>query len=249
MLLVPIPPEEQEQLIAIWAKAVDTQMHFNEMSVKSRQLGLTFVAAALGIGIVLLSRGDAFAFPIPIMGIDFQLHIAVVLLLGAWLALIAVRRLDLSVYHKMLRGAVTFGEDFEEQYMKKIFDLDKGMTQAISHYSRFEDANKKRSETGKYIYTGNRAVTAEDKIRSFYKSTILFLWIGALALLLITNATPIQKALGVKAVEHKLSTANKIQNSSAPSKAPPPQQQNENAQVAPPSERALMPSKQGQEGK
>ena len=125
---MPISTEQQDKYIAIWAKAVDTQMHFNEMSVKSRQLGLTFVAAALGIGIVLLSRGDSFAFPITIKGIDFQLHISVVLLLGAWLALVAVRGLDLNVYHKMLRGAVTFGEDFEERYMKQIFELDKGMT-------------------------------------------------------------------------------------------------------------------------
>jgi L-ribulose-5-phosphate 3-epimerase UlaE len=39
----------EENLIRIWEKAVDTQMHFNEMSVKSRQLGFTFIAAALGI--------------------------------------------------------------------------------------------------------------------------------------------------------------------------------------------------------
>lgn len=205
---MPIAPQQQEQYIAIWAKAVDTQMHFNEMSVKSRQLGLTFVAAALGVGIVLLSRGDAFAFPVPIMGIDFQLHIAVVLLLGAWLALVAVRGLDLNVYHKMLRGAVTFGEDFEEQYMKQIFDLDKGMTQAISHYSRFEDANKRRSETGKYVYTGARGITAEDKIRSFYRTTIRFLLVGAFALLIITNASAIQKAIGARPADGKLPLAS-----------------------------------------
>jgi hypothetical protein len=135
-------PEQQETYISIWAKAVDTQMHFNEMSVKSRQLGLTFVAAALGVGIVLLSRGDDFSLPVNVILFTFQIHIAVILLLGAWLALLAVRGLDLNVYHKMLRGAVTFGEDFEEHYMKKIFDLNKGMTQAISHYSRFQDARK-----------------------------------------------------------------------------------------------------------
>jgi hypothetical protein len=146
------------------------------------------------VGIVLLSRGDAFTFPIPIRGIEFQLHIAVVLLLGAWLALKAVRGLDLNVYHKMLRGAVTFGEDFEEHYMKRIFDLDKGMTQAISHYSRFDDANKIKSATGKYTYTGTRGVTAEDKIRLFYRNTIRFLWIGAVALLIITNASAVNKA-------------------------------------------------------
>ena len=50
-----VPPADQQEIyVAIWSKAVDTQMHFNEMSVKSRQFGLTFVAAALGLGIALL---------------------------------------------------------------------------------------------------------------------------------------------------------------------------------------------------
>jgi hypothetical protein len=53
---MPIPTDQQEVYVAIWAKAVDTQMHFNEMSVKSRQFGLGFVAAALGLGIVLLNQ-------------------------------------------------------------------------------------------------------------------------------------------------------------------------------------------------
>lgn len=114
-----------DQYIAIWSKAVDTQMHFNEMSVKSRQLGLTFVAAALGVGIVLLSQGTAFAMTFPICGLEVQVHVSVFLSIGAILALNAVKQLDLKVYHRMLRGAVAFGEDFEEQYMKTIFQLER----------------------------------------------------------------------------------------------------------------------------
>jgi hypothetical protein len=34
------PTDQQEIYVSIWAKVVDTQMHFNEMSVKSRQFGL-----------------------------------------------------------------------------------------------------------------------------------------------------------------------------------------------------------------
>ena len=61
-----MPPstEQQEIYVAIWAKAVDTQMHFNEMAVKSRQFGLAFVAAALGLGIVLFIRRDEFTVSI-----------------------------------------------------------------------------------------------------------------------------------------------------------------------------------------
>jgi hypothetical protein len=50
--------EQQEIYVSIWAKTVDTQMHFNDMCVKSRQFGLAFVAAALGLGILLLTRGQ-----------------------------------------------------------------------------------------------------------------------------------------------------------------------------------------------
>jgi len=182
-----LEPDQQERYISIWAKAVDTQMHFNEMSVKSRQLGLTFVAAALGVAVVLLSRGDDFALALDVKFFTLYLHVSVVLILGAWLALKAVRGLDLNVYHKMLRGAVTFGEDFEENYMKKIFELEKGMTQAISHFSRYQDARTEKSQTGKYVYTGSVRVSAEDKIKEFYRRTILFLWIAAIALFVITN--------------------------------------------------------------
>lgn len=94
-----LPTDQQERYISIWAKVVDTQMHFNEMSVKSRQLGLTFVAAALGIGVVLVTRGEDFAFSVPLDGYQFQLHITVLLLLGAWLAL-AEQKSSKSDIHK-----------------------------------------------------------------------------------------------------------------------------------------------------
>ncbi len=147
-----LTPEQQEIYVSIWAKTVDTQMHFNEMAVKSRQFGLGFVAAALGLGIVLLVRQQEYSIPIHLFG-GFNLHVTVLIVLASALALQAVRILDLNVYHKMLRGAVTFGEDFEENYMKQIFDLQKGMTQAISHFSRHEDA-KAVAQNGKYVYSG-----------------------------------------------------------------------------------------------
>jgi hypothetical protein len=164
-------------------------MHFNEMSVKSRQLGLTFVAAALGVGVVLLTRGDDYALLVHTSIFSFKVHVTVILILSAIFGLLAVRGLDLNVYHKMLRGAVTFGEDFEEHYMKKIFKLDKGMTQAISHFSRHADAGRIVKADGKYKYTGKSTVTAETKIRSFYRTTVGSLAVAAVVLFLITNAS------------------------------------------------------------
>lgn len=176
-----------DRYIAIWAKAVETQMHFNEMSVKSRQLGLTFVAAALGVAVVLLSRNEDFLLSIDIYIISIKLHIAVLLILGACLALQAVRQLDLNVYHKMLRGAVAFGEDFEENYLKGIFNLEKGMTQAISHFSRYEDASTVKCDSGKFKYVGSIKSTAFDKIQNFYRRTTYFLLLAAIIFFVITN--------------------------------------------------------------
>ena len=180
--------EEKERYIRIWSRVVETQMHFNEMQVKSRQLGLTFVTAALGVAVVLLSRGNDFAFTIPIGGLDFSLHVSALLVLGAVLALNAVKQLDLNVYHRMLRGAVAFGEDFEENYLKKIFDLERGMTQSISHFSRYNDASIAIGANGKYNYLGKDRVTAHDKILSFYKKTNFYLWISAIFLIIISNS-------------------------------------------------------------
>jgi hypothetical protein len=177
-------PKQQDVYVAIWSKAVETQMHFNEMSVRSRQFGLTFVAAALGLGISLLSRGEEFSIPIPLFG-GFNLHAAVLLLLSAAFALLAVRLLDVNVYHKMLRGAVTFGEDFEENYMKQIFDLEKGMTQAISHYSRHQNATVK-PHNGRYVYSGADKKDAQHKIRQFYNYSIGAIVLSAVLLFLVT---------------------------------------------------------------
>jgi|TARA_R110002049_G_scaffold294148_1_gene480124 hypothetical protein len=181
--------EKGQQIIEIWAKSVETQMHFNEMQVKSRQLGLTFVTAALGVGIVLLSEGDDFSFPFSIASYEFTLHVSVLLIAGAMLALQAVKTLDLKVYHRMLRGAVTFGEDFEQNCLIPMVGLRKGMTCSISHFSRYTDASAQEDETGKNLYCGNSKVSAHDKIRSFYRVTQGFLFSAALALLIFTNSS------------------------------------------------------------
>ncbi|WP_372571441.1 hypothetical protein [Ruegeria jejuensis] len=191
-----MPEQDDEKYLSIWEKAVDTQMHFNEMSVKSRQLGLTFVAGALGVAVVLLSQGQAFSLEVNLWLFSLQLHVAVLLVLGAYLALRAVKLLDLNVYHKMLRGAVSFGEDLEENYLKgELFHLEKGMTQAISHFSRYPDAKVDRGEDGRYQYSGGSLKNAESKISEFYSATGRFLLYAAGALFLITNLNFVQPTL------------------------------------------------------
>jgi hypothetical protein len=101
-------------------------------------------------------------------------------------ALYAVMLLDLNVYHKMLRGAVTFNEDFERNYMKEIFGLQKGMTEAISHFSRFEDAAVTLQPDGKYLYGGEKKKNALTKIRKFYRFSIGMLCVMGVCLFFAT---------------------------------------------------------------
>jgi hypothetical protein len=179
-------PEEKNHIIQIWEKTVDTQMHFSEMSVKSRQLGLTFVAAALGVAILMLGRGNDFSLVLDVHDYDIEIHFSFLLMLGALGAIFAVRKLDLDVYHRMLRGAVSFGEDFEKNYMSEIYDLEKGMTTAISHFSRNDDASV-QFVNGKYKYFGGNEKSAYHKIKAFYTIIIWFLAISAATLLFVTN--------------------------------------------------------------
>ena len=178
-----------ENVVSIWSKAVDTQMHFNEMSVKSRQLGLTFVAAALGLAVFLFSRSSneaTYVFKVQIAGFLLKLHIAEFIILAAAASVYAVKLLDLGVYHKMLRGAVVFGEDLEEVHLRKMLGLNKGMTQAISHFSRHSDASTTLSD-GKCVYCGRNEKTASRKIAFFYWVVILSLILCTFIMFLIGN--------------------------------------------------------------
>ncbi|MDA0998986.1 MAG: hypothetical protein O2807_00530 [bacterium] len=120
----------------VWEKAVDTQMHFNEMSVKSRQLGLSFVVAALALAFILLSRRQDFW----VSFWNVEIHISGILVLISAMGLFAVKRLDLGVYHQMLRGAVRFGGQLEKEVLReKLMKTPKGMTEFITLYSQNSD--------------------------------------------------------------------------------------------------------------
>lgn len=127
-----------------------------------------------------------------------------IIALAGIVALYGVRVLDLNVYHKMLRGAVKFGEDFEENYMKEIFVLQKGMTQAITFFSQFEDASTTRQQDRKYSYQGTAKKNALEKIKRFYNVLMLALFVLSLVLFLARNfghTTGADRVAGPPAIE------------------------------------------------
>ncbi|MGY3614851.1 hypothetical protein [Bradyrhizobium sp. USDA 10063] len=191
----------QKLLVEIWKQAVDTQKHFNDMCGKSRQLGLTFVAASLGAALYLFirtpggtSEGGAGSSVVPVYAYAFDvgghsivLHVSLAIILAAIAAVIAVKKLDLGVYHQMLRGAVTFGEDLEEKHIRPLVGLQKGMTQSISHFSRNSDARTSTGDDGSYVYLGDDRKNAGDKLAGFYNIILGFLAVFGAAIFVASN--------------------------------------------------------------
>ena len=148
----------------------------------------------MGLGIVLIARGEDVAIPIPYF-VGWHLNVSVIIALAGIVALWGVRVLDLNVYHKMLRGAVKFGEDFEENYMKQIFALEKGMTQAITHFSQYPNAEAILQRDGRYFYEKGKGEEKgrkkeRYKIKRFYNILMLSLLVLAAALFLARNFSP-----------------------------------------------------------
>lgn len=164
-----------ESAIKIWERAVATQMHFNDMSARARQLGLTFVVATLGLVVVILGKEEPLVVKAAIGDYLYSTNVAGVLILISALGVLAVWRLDVGVYHHMLRGAVYFGEDIEKSYLSgDEIGYPEGMTALISRFSRFKDAE--RLQSGEY--TGTKKRTASSKISWFYGiifTTLIFL--------------------------------------------------------------------------
>jgi len=166
----------------IWEKAIDTQMHFNEMSVRTRQLGLSFVVAALGVVVVLLTNQEA---RLELRGVSS--HVAGPILVLVAVGLYAVRTLDLGVYHRMLRGAVAFNESFESKHFKnRIMQVPSGLTETVSLYSRYPDA-KNTGDKGK-------KQTAEQRVSSFYWTSIAVLVIFGILLTLALGKIATKRA-------------------------------------------------------
>lgn len=200
----------EKLLVDIWKQTVDTQKHFNDMCVKSRQLGLTFVAAALGAALYLFIRSPTgltdtdsaasnaatktvSAYSLTIWTYPIVIHVSIAIVLAAIAAVAAVRRLDLGIYHSMLRGAVAFGEDLENKHIRPLVGLRNGLTQSISHFSRHTDASVKVGSDTRYEYFGGNQKSAGDKLAEFYSFVSGFLW---LAIVVIFVASNFMKAIG-----------------------------------------------------
>src|ERR1700730_4324712 len=100
---MPIPDGQQngsqsqksrdDQLLLVWERAIQTQMHFAELSIKTRQVGMTVVGATLGLAIVLTRSASGFVLTFG----SCELPISSVLCWTAAIVLYAIYLLDVGV--------------------------------------------------------------------------------------------------------------------------------------------------------
>ncbi|WP_417451209.1 hypothetical protein [Kordiimonas sp.] len=172
---------DSSKKLEIWKQAIATQMHFAELSIKMRQIGLAMAGATLALAVVLYREGGAYLIEI----CSLKIPVSAILCISAAGILYAAKIIDVDVYHNMLRGAVKFNEKFEQEHRASLH-MSTGLTQTISAYSRYE-APVFNAQTGNWE-DAKVGKLAASKIDKFYWFCIAFLVIAALGLMLVSNA-------------------------------------------------------------
>lgn len=139
-------------------------MHFNELSIKTRQLSVTIIGAVLAFSITMGEKlGSA---SIHLCGWSIKLPAISFLFLMTAALVYFLRMLDIDVYHRLLRGAVKFNEDLESRHLNKVSQTPLGLTQHITAEGRQSGV--------KINFLGNR-------VAALYNGTIVVLLISAVA--------------------------------------------------------------------
>src|SRR6266568_6472968 len=121
----------QELIVNVWNKIVDTQMHFNEMVMRVRNLAITLVLAVFGAAAYSIQS------PLFVQLGGREVHISLFIISFGLVGWVALGILDVGHFHMLLRGAVKKGMDLEKQYSEDpLLGHLLGMTTVISGESR-----------------------------------------------------------------------------------------------------------------
>jgi hypothetical protein len=146
--------ERVKAYIEMWKQAVDVQKHFNDIEMRIRGLALTALTFALGGATLAVKDARTTVF----FGLKVQLG-AVVLVAGliVWLGFYFM---DQVWYHRLLIGAVVYGERLEE--ILRVDLPEAGLTKSISTHSVYPLRLKLGKRQWKYD------LRSKQKIRIFY---------------------------------------------------------------------------------
>lgn len=141
----------------------------------------------LGVGLVL--KADIS----PVVLFSMKLPILSIVCVAAGCMMYLTKTLDVDVYHRMLRGAVAFNEDLERHRLLKYIQLENGLSETITIYSRFKDAHRVTIE-GKTHHVGVKEDSLRNRMTRFYYVATFGLFIVAIAVVVGQSAAPIDSS-------------------------------------------------------
>ena len=185
--------------VEMWKESISSTKHFTEMSVKMRQLGLTFVVAAFALAITLLSQYPSARIPIPIGDWEYDLHMSGPIIIASVVGLFVTKLLDVKLYHRMLRGSVAFTEELESKVLRpQLMNTDRGLAESISFHSR-----SKRPAPTDGVDNLLKKTKAKWKIKTFYNLAMVVVGIIGVALTLFTATKVEQRTIINQRIEFK----------------------------------------------
>ena len=123
--------EKAELQLKAWEKTVEVQEHFNDISLRIRNLFVTLLAATIAIVGYGVKAAGSSTTPV-LLNELIRPYMPLVTLLGLFICF-AFWFLDRLWYHRLLRGAVGMGQDLEAALRPAIGDI--GLTTRISKES------------------------------------------------------------------------------------------------------------------
>jgi hypothetical protein len=104
-------PTDKASLLEQWKTAVNAQMHFNDMLMRTRSLAATVVIGVFGAAAALVGQ-----YPTRIITVCCRsVHISVVVIAFGLVLLVCAFLLDYLYYYRLLLAAVERGEALERE--------------------------------------------------------------------------------------------------------------------------------------
>jgi hypothetical protein len=114
-------------LVQRWRACMDTQMHFNDMLLRTRSAGMSIVIAVFGGAAVTLER-----FPQDVLLSGARIPMAAVVMFFGLLLLFSMFVLDYFYYYRMLLAVVERTEEIEAESRRPGAQIELFLTGAIS---------------------------------------------------------------------------------------------------------------------
>jgi hypothetical protein len=113
--------------VEYWKQIAAIQIHFNDMCIRTRWLGLTAIATLVAAAAIAEKEDIRFS-----LSGEWMIGLPSVLMTISLMLLTALWFLDIHYYYKMLIASVEYGERFEKQIIPDLQVDDDGITSYIS---------------------------------------------------------------------------------------------------------------------